>query len=141
MTREGAPLPRTALLLCSHLQHSCLGDNQQDVRATIGLLQGHQLIHGPWLSELERGALPTHPALAVHIAKLVELGSRFGQVAGLELDAGMDWRTISNTFRHQRPHKCVVIPDRGSLHLSEPTVGEGYGDAPPRSGWCKGLRD
>ena len=76
------PCPGAALLLSSHLQHSCLGDNQQDVRATISLLQGHQFIHGPWLSELERGALPTHPALAVHIAKLVELGSRFGQVAG-----------------------------------------------------------
>lgn len=58
----------------------------------------------------------------------------------LELDAGMDGRTISNTFRHQRPHKCVVIPDRGSLHLSEPTVGEGCSEAPPRSRWCKGLR-
>lgn len=52
----------------------------------------------------------------------------------LELDAGVDGRTISNTFRHQRPHKCVVIPDTGSLHLSEPTVEEGYGDAPPSSG-------
>lgn len=73
------PVPRSS---CPHLQHSCLGDNQQDVRATISLLESHQFIHGPWLSELERGALPTYPALAIHVSKLVELGSRFGQVAG-----------------------------------------------------------
>lgn len=66
----------------SYLKHGGLRDNQQDVRASISLLQGHQLIHGPWLSELEGGALPTHPALAVHIPELVELGSWFGQVAG-----------------------------------------------------------
>lgn len=86
MKREGAPYdaillrpsPGVALLFCSHLQHSCFGDNQQDVRAPVSLLQGHQFIHGPGLAELERGALPTHPALAVHIPELVELGSRFG---------------------------------------------------------------
>lgn len=71
-----------SLLFFSYLKHSGLRDNQQDVRASISLLQGHQLIHGPWLSELEWGALPTHPALAVHISELVELGSWFGQVAG-----------------------------------------------------------
>lgn len=78
----GVPGPGTSLLFFSYLKHGGLRDNQQDVRASISLLQGHQLIHGPWLSELEWGALPTHPALAVHIPELVELGSWFGQVAG-----------------------------------------------------------
>lgn len=80
----GGPGPGTSLIyiLFSYLKHSGLGDNQQDVRTSIGLLQGHQFIHGPWLSELEWRALPTHPALAVHIPELVELGSWFGQVAG-----------------------------------------------------------
>ena len=77
----GVAGPGTSLLFFSYLKHSGLRDNQQDVRASVSLLQGHQLIHGPWLSELESGALPTHPTLAVHIPELVELGSWFGQVA------------------------------------------------------------
>lgn len=77
-----APLAEEQACSSSYLKHSSLRDNQQDVRASVSLLQGHQLIHGPWLPELEWGTLPTHPALAVHIAELVELGSWFGQVAG-----------------------------------------------------------
>lgn len=76
------PLAEEQACSSSYLKHSSLRDNQQDVRASVSLLQGHQLIHGPWLPELEWGTLPTHPALAVHIAELVELGSWFGQVAG-----------------------------------------------------------
>lgn len=81
-SEDGGRADLRSLPLISYLKHSGLRDNQQDVRASISLLQCHQLIHGPWLSELERGALPTHPALAVHIPELVELGSWFGQVAG-----------------------------------------------------------